>query len=166
MAMFKSLCFATALLALAGCTGVVVNDMPGPRASYFDGDFEYATHLGAIVTQIVGNPFDIPAETFRDAVLRDMQGHARNGSARFVAEPSNQTMAAYKVVAAFDMPPWVDGSVLCKGAASLPPADPRCRICSPIYAAPSQPARSRRPPSRSIAHSIEQAQPFAVCNLR
>ena len=120
MAMFKSLCFATALLALAGCTGVVVNDMPGPRASYFDGDFEYATHLGAIVTQVAGNPFDIPAETFRDAVLRDMQGHARDGSGRFVAEPSNQTMAAYKIVAAFNMPPWVDGYVLCKGAASLP----------------------------------------------
>ena len=121
MAMFKSLCFATALLALAGCTGVIVNDNPGPRASYFDGDFEYATHLGAIVTQVAGNPFDVPAETFQAAVLNQMQGHARVGSARFVAAPSEQTMAAYKVVAAFDMPAWVDGYVLCKGAASLPP---------------------------------------------
>ena len=120
MAKFKILRTATAVLSLTGCTGVIVNDSPGPRASYFTGDFEYATNLGAIVTQVVGNPFDIPPETFRTAVLNLMQGHTRDGSARFVAAPTNQTILPYKVVAAFDMPPWVDGYVLCKGAASLP----------------------------------------------
>ena len=120
MTRFRSLHAAVALLSLTGCTGVAVNDSPGSRADYSNGDFEYATSLGAIVTRVAGNPFGIPADTFRDAVLRDMQGHARDGSGRFVAAPSEQTMPPYKVIVAFDMPAWVDGYALCRSAAALP----------------------------------------------
>ena len=112
MGRFRILRIAAALLSLTGCSGVAVNYSPGSRGDYSNGDFAYAMSLGAIVTRVAGNPFGIPADTFRDAVLRDMQDHAREGNGRFVAEPSERTMPPYKVIVAFDMPAWVDGDAL------------------------------------------------------
>jgi len=56
---FKIRSAATMALAIAGCSLVVVEYLPGPRANYFDGDFEYATHKGAIDTMIAGHPFGL-----------------------------------------------------------------------------------------------------------
>ena len=114
---------ALALLALGGCFGVQVEDEPPPRYNYFTGDYEYATHKGAILAEIVGNPFDIPDGVFRDLVLARMQGSTRSGTpSRFVAVPTDETIAPFKVVAAFNMPQYVDGRTLCQGPAALPPA--------------------------------------------
>lgn len=113
---------ALALTTLAGCSAVYVDDLSPPRHNYHDGDYEYAVHKGAIVTQIVGNPFGIPEDAFRNAVMDRMQGHTRtNLHGRFVAAPTDQTIAPFKVVAAFNMPSNIDGHVLCKGPSALPP---------------------------------------------
>jgi len=115
---------ATAL-ALGGCSSVWVDDLPPPRYSYNEGDFEYANHKGAILTQIVGNPFAIPDDQFRSAALAHMQGQNRGTPAKFVAAPSKETLAPYKVVAAFNMPANIDGYDLCKGPGALPPSPKR-----------------------------------------
>ena len=52
------------VLAVAGCADILVYEVSPPRLSYFDGDFEYATHKGAIVTKIGGDPFAIGSKRF------------------------------------------------------------------------------------------------------
>ena len=114
-----------AALALGGCSSVWVDDLPPPRYSYNNGAFEYANHKGAIVAQIVGNPFNVSDDQFRAAVLAHMQGQNRGRPAKFVAAPDKETLAPYKVVAAFNMPANVDGYDLCKGPGALPPSPKR-----------------------------------------
>jgi hypothetical protein len=109
-----------AALTLAGCSDVWVDDAPPPRYSYNNGDFEYANHRGAILTQIVGNPFNIPDDQFRRAALAYMQGQNRGTPAKFVLTPSTETLPPYKVVAAFNLPADYTGYELCKGPGALP----------------------------------------------
>jgi hypothetical protein len=97
-----------------------VDDTPSPRYSYFVGDFDYAVHKGAILIQIVGNPFNVPDNAFRNVALAHMQGQNRGKPAKFVTVPDTETLPPFKVVAAFDMPANIDGYDLCKGPAALP----------------------------------------------
>lgn len=111
-----------AALTLGGCGLVSVDDAPAPRHSYFDGDFEYAAHKGAVLAEIAGNPFGMPPESFQTIVIDRMQGQTRaSPGGHFVTAPNDQTIAPYKVVVAFNMPPNVDGHVLCRGTSNLPP---------------------------------------------
>jgi hypothetical protein len=114
--------FATviATLAIAGCSFVVVEDLPGPRANYFDGDFEYATHKGAIVTMVAGNPFGLPKQQFDDAVRRNLASSVIIGTAKFVADPSEETLAPFKVVVAFNTASSIDNYDLCEKGANTP----------------------------------------------
>lgn len=109
-----------AALVLSGCSSVWVNDLPPPRYSYNDGDFEYANHRGAILTQIAGNPFNIPDSQFRSAALAYMQGQNRGTPAKFVLKPSKETLPPYRVVAVFNLEPGYNGYDVCKGPAALP----------------------------------------------
>jgi hypothetical protein len=45
-----------------------------PRASYHQGDFEYAIHRGAIIAEVGGNPFAMTGGRFRDLTLKHMAG--------------------------------------------------------------------------------------------
>jgi len=111
---------AAAALALAGCTFVIVEDMPGPRANYFDGDFEYATSKGSIVTVVAGNPFGLPKDQFDDAIRRDLTKFVTVGTAKFVANAGPDTIAPFKVVVAFNTEPRISKGDLCKHGASTP----------------------------------------------
>ena len=109
---------AISLLAfgLAACTNaVLVLDSAGPRHSYYDGDFEYATRNGAIVTEVVGNPFAMPKDRFDTEVRRLMYGQNEGLPVSFVERPaSGKTDPAYKVVVAFNALPRVSGFELCE----------------------------------------------------
>ena len=107
-------------LTIAGCSLVLVEDMPGPRANYFDGDFEFATHKGAIVTMVAGNPFGLPKDQFDDAVRRDLAKSVSIGTAKFVAAAGEQTVAPFKVVVAFNTASSIDNHDLCKQGANIP----------------------------------------------
>lgn len=111
---------ATALLA--GCTAVITNDSPGPRANYFDGDFEYATHRGAMIAIVAGNPFGIPQDRFESAVRQAMQNNVSTGDANFVATENGQTLMPYKVVAAFNARPGISDDEVCRQGAQTPTA--------------------------------------------
>ncbi len=65
---------AIAVALVTGCSAVIVNESPGPRASYFDGDFEYAVQKGSVVAVIAGNPFNIPKNRFDTAVRQAIRG--------------------------------------------------------------------------------------------
>lgn len=119
---------AIAAIALAGCTPVIVQEMPGPRADYFDGDFEYATSKGAIVTQIAGNPFGLPKDQFDEAIRRQLTKSVIVGTAKFVANPGEDTLAPFKVVVAFNTEPGIGNSDLCRQGANTPVISQKGRI--------------------------------------
>ena len=108
-------------LGMGACTGVMVDDSPGPRYSYFDGDFEYATRDGAIVTVITGPTFGMPKDRFDSMVLANMQGQNPGPPARFVAQPERGgTDPAFKVVVAFNAAKYVSGWEMCKHGDKTP----------------------------------------------
>lgn len=117
--------FKTAGLLLASlttaCGAVVVDDSPGPRFSYFDGDFEFATHKGAIVADVAGNPFGINQQQFAKIVRNTMRGHVDVASKADFVESSNEaTLAPYRVVVAFNPPPRIDNHDLCEQRVGTP----------------------------------------------
>ncbi len=123
-------CAAVLLAASLGGCGVVIYDYPGPRGSYYNGAFEYATHRGAIVTELGGNPFAISNERFRDLMLDNMTGNTRGRPADFVTAPSERTLSVYKAVAVFNLATGVDDSDLCDGpgAVAIEPSPGRTRL--------------------------------------
>ena len=119
--MMKAGAASLLLVGLGACSGVVVDDLPGPRYNYFDGDFEYATRDGAIVTVITGNTFGMPKAQFDKIVLDNMQGQNRGPPARFVATPEKgKTDPLYKVVVAFNPAKSVSGWEMCKDVEKTP----------------------------------------------
>ncbi len=107
---------ALSALALGGCQVVMVEDSPGPRTSYYDGDFEYAGHKGAVYTIVSGNPFGGSQETFSKLVRATMKNQARAGRPiSFVGRQDGTTYKPYKVVVGFN-PDNRDGDDLCKSA--------------------------------------------------
>ena len=117
---FKILSAAAMALLIAGCSLVIVEDLPGPRANYFDGDFEYATHKGAIVTVIAGNPFGLPKTQFDNDVRDLLTKSVIIGTAKFVANAGSKTVAPFKVVVAFNTIPSIDNHDLCAQGGQTP----------------------------------------------
>jgi len=98
----------------------VVHDSPGPRGSYFVGDFDYAAGNGAIETIVAGNPFGIPKKHFDDHVRALMKYQNRGVPAEFVEGQTDRTAPLYKVVVAFNPPRAVPNDELCRNPAGLP----------------------------------------------
>jgi hypothetical protein len=119
---FKVLATTIAAATIAGCGFVLVEDMPGPRANYFDGDFEYATHKGAIVTMVAGNPFGLPKEQFDSAIRHDLANAVTIGTAKFVAAAGDETVPPFKVVVAFNTASSIDNHDLCQQGTNIPVA--------------------------------------------
>ncbi|MDC0033721.1 hypothetical protein OAJ57_04070 [Alphaproteobacteria bacterium] len=115
-------------LVISGCNRVFVHDTPGPRANYNDGDFEFATHKGAIVTAVAGNPFDLPKQQFDTAVRVEMTRSVTIGTANFVAMAGDETVAPFKVVVAFNTAPSISNYDLCKHGAKTSIAPQSSRI--------------------------------------
>ncbi len=116
----KISCAVAAALILGGCSGIVVYEYPGPQRSYYDGDFEYATHKGAILTEVHGNPFPMPTDRFRDLVLAHMKNAPSGLPVSFVARQSRETLPGYKVVAVFNAAPGSDADGMCANGAAEP----------------------------------------------
>jgi hypothetical protein len=107
-------------LLLSACNSVIIDDSPGPRYSYFDGDFEYATHQGAIVTEIAGNPFAGSSQDFGRTVRSYMHNQISGAPAEFVSEHGDKTVRPHKVVVAFNAPPNNDGHDICETGGKTP----------------------------------------------
>lgn len=111
---------AAVLLGVAGCTGVVVQDYPGPRGSYFERDFDYAAGNGAIETVVVGNPFGGSKAAFDERVRNLMKHQNRGVPAEFVAGQTERTDPLYEVVVAFNLAPAIPNYAMCRNPAGLP----------------------------------------------
>jgi hypothetical protein len=107
---------ALSAFALSGCQIVTVEDSPGPRTSYYDGDFEYAGHKGAVYTIVRGNPFGGSPDKFAKIVRAMMKDQTRSGRpVSFIGKQNETTYKPYKVVVGFN-PGNRDGDDLCKSA--------------------------------------------------
>jgi hypothetical protein len=109
-----------AALVVTGCSAIFVEDIPGPRANYFDGDFEFATHKGAIVTVVAGNPFGSSKDQLDRLVRQDLDASVLIGTSKFVVAPGENTVAPFKVVVAFNTAPSISNSNLCALGANTP----------------------------------------------
>jgi len=119
--MFRQSIFAIAVIGtVSGCTGVVVQDAPAPRGSYYEREFNYATGKGAILTIIAGNPFGGPKEEFDALVRRLMYKQNRELPAEFVASPGDRTRPPYKVVVAFNKEPGISPAEMCANPLAIP----------------------------------------------
>lgn len=103
------------MLAATACTDIIVYEVEPPSLSYYDGNFEYATHRGAILTRIGGNPFDMPADRFRALVRDHMRGANWGGPVEFTPQAGERTLPPYKVVAMFNLKRIYDSDDLCRG---------------------------------------------------
>lgn len=121
--MYKHLKFVVPIVALAaaGCNAVIVEDLPGPRFAYFDGDFEYATNKGSIVTDVSGNPFGMDRKQFGSVVRHAMRNQITLATkANFVAAPDGETVSPYRVVVAFNPPTHISNHDLCEQRGKTP----------------------------------------------
>ena len=104
---------------LGGCGGVVILDEVGPRFDYFDGDFSYANHKGAIYTDVGSNPFAVPQDRFHDQVLGLMQGQNSGPPATIVAHHTKQTHRPYRVVVLFNADQSIPVHDYCHGTSKV-----------------------------------------------
>lgn len=113
--------FAIAVFGIVvGCTGVVVQDAPAPRGGYYDGEFDYASRKGAILTVIAGNPFGGSKFEFDNFVRGHMYGQNRELLADFVASQTERTSPPYKVVVAFNKGRSISPNEMCAKPQSIP----------------------------------------------
>jgi hypothetical protein len=106
----------TMLLAglLAGCETAIVEELPGPRGEDAIVQLDQATRRGAILTTVIGNPFQGDKKAFDAQVLRQMRGQNRGKPAAFVAVPDRRTDPSYKVTVVFNAVAGVTSGALCR----------------------------------------------------
>ncbi len=89
-------------ILLAACGGGAVKVQPTYVNSYDPGMLQYAVSKGAILTEVVGNLFDVPKEEVDAAVTRSMTGATFGRMARFTTKVSPDYNSPYRVVVLLD----------------------------------------------------------------
>ena len=98
---------------LAACSADTVKVQPTYVGSYDPGMLQYAVSKGAILTEVVGNPFDVPQEEVDAAVIRSMTGATFGRMARFTTKVSPDNNSPYRVVVLLDPAPRAQANRLC-----------------------------------------------------
>ena len=108
-------------LAATGCNAIIVEDLTGPRFSYFDGDFEFAANKGSVLTDVSGNPFNMDPKQFGALVRSAMRNQIDLAiNTNFVAGSDGTTVPPYRVVVAFNPPSHISNHDLCAQRGSTP----------------------------------------------
>ena len=89
-------------LTLAACGGGAVIVQPPHVRSYDPGMLRYAISKGAILTEVVGNPFDVPKEEVDAAVTGSMTGATFGRQASFKTQVSTDYNSPYRIVFLLD----------------------------------------------------------------
>jgi hypothetical protein len=104
---------SVASIVLAACGGGAVKVQPPYVGSYDPGMLRYAISRGAILTEVVGNPFDAPKEEVDAAVTRSMTGATFGRMARFTTKVSPGYVSPYRVVVLLDPARGAQANRLC-----------------------------------------------------
>lgn len=104
---------------LAGCTTVMVENIPGAAGDKAIFELDQATRNGALLTTISGNPFGGDKTAFDARVLHRMRGQNRGVPAAFVTAGDRRTDPAYRIVVAFNPAAGVTSDDLCRNRGGM-----------------------------------------------
>jgi hypothetical protein len=93
---------SVACAALAACGGGAVTVQPPDVGAYDPGMLRYAISRGAILTEVVGNPFDAPKQEVDAAVTGSMTGATFGRQASFKTKVSPDYDSPYRIVILLD----------------------------------------------------------------
>lgn len=116
---------ATAVLgaALTACAAGGIIVQPPNIGSYDPEMLGYAASRGALLTQVVGNPFGLPRQEVEAAVVDSMAGARAGSRVRFSTRVSAAQASPYRVVVLLDPAPGAQAARLC-GDSAQPTAQP------------------------------------------
>ena len=112
----KALALAGALLAMAGSAwsmgGVVISS-----TSYYPGYkptvLNYAATHGGVLTEVLGNPFEVPKDDLERIIVQVMAKSHFGPAVAFVTTPPDNFLSPYRVVLLFDSKPGYTALKLC-----------------------------------------------------
>ncbi len=122
----KALILIGALLASAGpawSMGGVVLSPTSYYPAYTPTVLNYASTHGGILTEVMGNPFEVSKEELDRAVTRIMAGSHFGPNVAFVTEPPEDFRSPYRVVLLFDSRRGISPSALCGYDAEASPPE-------------------------------------------
>ncbi len=99
--------------AAASCAADGTTVLPLYVGSYDPGMLNYAASKGGMLTEIVGNPFDVPKEEVGRAVTNNMTGSHFGPKVVFTTKASPDNPSPYRVVVLFDPAPNAQAQRLC-----------------------------------------------------
>ena len=154
---------AGAVLAACAAGGTVV--LPVYVGSYDPGMLNYAASKGGMVTEVVGNPFDVPKEEVERAAVNSMTGSHFGPKVVFTTKASPDNPSPYRVVMLFDPAPNAQAHRLCSDPNQPSAAQPgRLRLMVAFCSSDtvitstagwiSKPQRPTHPTFRSLIRQI------------
>jgi len=101
--MFRVSLLLLALFSAAACsTNATVLSPTSFYGAYSPTVLSYASTRGGILTEITGNPFDVPQEELDQVVVRSMKGAHFGPAVDFISTPPDEFTSPYRVVMVFD----------------------------------------------------------------
>ena len=120
----KALALAGGLLAMAGpawSMGSVVLSPTSYYSGYNPTVLNYAATHGGILTEVLGNPFEVPKDDLERVIVRVMAGSHFGPAVAFVTTPPDNFLSPYRVVLLFDSKPGYTALKLCRYDAEANP---------------------------------------------
>lgn len=154
-----------ALFIAAACSAnTVVLSPTSFYGAYTPTVLNYASTRGGILTEITGNPFDVPQEDLEQAITQSMRGSHFGPTVAFITTPPEEFTSPYRVVMVFDAAQHHTESKLCRFNHGIEPqTGDRVRVhaalCaneSPLTAVSGSVAEAGGPDDPSFQHLIRQ----------
>ena len=119
---FNWILVPAATIGLSACAAVIVDSYPSIPINYNEGDFELATPKGAIVTDVLGNPYSGQPGNFADRVRSLLRDQVGEFPVTFVSGPGANTTTPYKIIVVFNPPVNVSYRAICEDPKQTPVA--------------------------------------------
>lgn len=147
----RILLFVFVLLWTAACsTNTTVLSPTNFYAAYTPTVLNYVSTRGGMLTEVSGNPFDVPQEELEQAITQSMRGSHFGPTVDFITKPPDDYTSPYRVVMVFDAAPHHTEAKLCRFNHGIgPQTGDRVRVHAALCAKES--------PLTSVSGSIPEA---------
>ena len=123
-AKFRMAVLSVVCAALAACDGGAVSVQPPYVGIYDPGMLRYAISRGSILTEVAGNPFDVPKAEVEAAVTRSMTGATFGRQASFTTEVPADYSSPYRVAILLEPALGAQANRLCRDPGQSTAAEP------------------------------------------
>ena len=117
---FRWFLVPAAAIGLSACTAIVIDSYPRSPIGYSGGDFEFATPNGAIVTEVLGNPFSGQQNVFANRVRSLLKNQVGDFPTTFVSKPGANTTPPYRIIVVFNPRGNASYNAICEDANQTP----------------------------------------------